>query len=45
LNGQTAHALDTVTAKLSFERGVEQYMIELTLTFALQTEFITIPAT
>jgi len=24
-NGQTAHALDTVTAKLSFERGVEQY--------------------
>ena len=30
LNGQTAHALDTVTAKLSFERGVEQYMIEET---------------
>ena len=25
LNGQSAHALDTVTAKLSFERGVEQY--------------------
>ena len=25
LNGQTAHALDKVTAKLSFERGVEQY--------------------
>lgn len=25
LNGQSAHALDTVTAKLSFERGIEQY--------------------
>jgi hypothetical protein len=25
MNGQTAHPLDTVTAKLSFERGVEQY--------------------
>jgi len=25
LNGQTAQPLDTVTAKLSFERGVEQY--------------------
>lgn len=25
LNGQSAHVLDTVTAKLSFERGVEQY--------------------
>ena len=25
MNGQTAHALDTVTEKLSFERGVEQY--------------------
>jgi hypothetical protein len=25
LNGQTIHPLDTVTAKLSFERGVEQY--------------------
>ena len=25
LNGQSAHPVDTVTAKLSFERGVEQY--------------------
>ena len=25
LNGQVAHPLDTVTAKLSFERGIEQY--------------------
>jgi hypothetical protein len=25
LNGQNVHPLDTVTAKLSFERGVEQY--------------------